>query len=258
MRDIDFGRTALDYRRHRAGFPDALFTRLAVYGIGIEGQRLLDLGTGTGSLARGFARRGCRVTGLDPATDLTAQARELDQEAGVHIEYLTARAEETGLPDASFDVVAAGQCWHWFDRPRAAAECVRLLRPGGLMLITHFDWLPLPGTVVEASEQLILAHNPHWRGHSGSGIHWKWFADLTGAGFQALQSFSFDEAVPYSHDAWRGRIRASAGIAASLPADAVAKFDAEHAAMLASRFPDEPLLTPHRVFALIGRKAFAK
>ncbi len=256
MRDIDFGRTAQDYRRHRAGFPDALFARLAVYGIGMEGQRLLDLGTGTGSLARGFARRGCRVVGLDPATDLIAQARELDQEASAHVDYVTARAEDTGLADASFDVIAAGQCWHWFDRPRAAVECTRLLRPGGTMLITHFDWLPLPGTVVAASEKLILAHNPTWRGHSGCGIHWKWFADLSSSGFHALQSFSFDVDVPYSHEDWRGRIRASAGVAASLSAEAVAEFDAGHAAMLAAQFPHEPLHTPHRVFALIGRKPY--
>jgi hypothetical protein len=124
------------------------------------------------------------------------------------------------------------------------------------MLITHFDWLPLPGTVVEASEQLILAHNPAWRGHGGCGIHWKWFADLSGAGFQALQSFSFDVDVPYSHDDWRGRIRASAGVAASLSQEAVSQFDAEHAAMLAARFPHEPLHTPHRVFALIGRRPY--
>jgi hypothetical protein len=63
--------------------------------------------------------------------------------------------------------------------------------------------------------------------------------------------------VPYTHESWRGRIRASAGIAASLPADAVARFDVAHAHMLSERFPQEPLLTPHRVFALIGRKPYA-
>ncbi|GAA5165358.1 class I SAM-dependent methyltransferase [Viridibacterium curvum] len=253
---VDFGRAALDYRRHRAGFPDALFTRLAVHGIGVAGQRLLDLGTGTGSLARGFALRGCRVTGLDPSENLMAQARELDAEALVSIDYVTARAEDTGLPAQMFDVVAAGQCWHWFDRPRAAAEGWRLLRPGGILLSTHFDWLPLPGSFVAATEQLIRSHNPAWGGHGGHGIHTKEFADFSGAGFHSLQSFSFDVDVPYSHEGWRGRIRASAGISASLPPDAVAAFDAEHSAMLARDFPQERLLAPHRVFALIGYKSF--
>jgi hypothetical protein len=50
----------------------------------------------------------------------------------------------------------------------------------------------------------------------------------------------------------RGRIRASAGVAAFLPAEAVQTFDEEHAAMLAERFPDDPLLFPHRVWALVA------
>lgn len=254
MNTVNFGLTAQDYRRHRAGFPASLFTRLAPYGVGIAGQRLLDIGTGTGSLGRGFARRGCRVTGLDPSAELIAQARELDAEAGITSEYLLSRIEDAALPAASFDVITAGQCWHWFDRPRAAAMCARLLRPGGLMLCTHFDWLPWPGTVVEASEQLILSHNPAWRGHSGHGIHYKEFADLSSAGFHALESFSYDEDVLYSQEGWRGRIRASAGVAASLTPEAVERFDAAHAAMLAEHFPADPLCIQHRVFALIGRK----
>jgi ubiquinone/menaquinone biosynthesis C-methylase UbiE len=58
------------------------------------------------------------------------QAKELDKRSGVEIEYRIAKAEATGLPDASFDIVTAGQCWHWFDRPTAAQEVKRILKPG--------------------------------------------------------------------------------------------------------------------------------
>jgi len=251
---VDFGRTAADYGTHRAGFPRDFFASVAPYGVGIPGQRVLDLGTGTGALARGFALQGCRVTGLDPAAPMLEKARELDREAGVEVTYMGGYAENTGLPGDSFDLVTAGQCWHWFDRPRAAAETRRVLRDGGAVLIAHFDWLPLPGSVVEATEALILAHNPHWTLAGGCGIHWRWFADLSGAGFVALESFSFDVDQLYSHESWRGRIRASAGVAATLGPEAVARFDKEHAALLSERFPSEPLHVPHRVFALIGRK----
>src|SRR6185295_19143105 len=128
---IDFGKTAQDYGRYRAGFPSALFDRLATFDIGTTGQRVLNLGTGTGTLARGFALRGCHVTGPDPSIPLTEEAQRLDHEAGVTITYIIAKAEQTGLPDASFDVVSAGQCWHWFDRPKAAQEVIRLLVPQG-------------------------------------------------------------------------------------------------------------------------------
>ncbi|HET6521480.1 MAG TPA: class I SAM-dependent methyltransferase, partial [Geminicoccaceae bacterium] len=241
-----------DYGRHRAGFPEAFFDRLLARGDVAAGRRVLDLGTGTGTVARGLARRGCEVTGLDPSEPLLAEARRLDRAAGVSVRYVVARAEDTGLPDAGFDAVAAGQCWHWFDRPRAAAEARRLLVPGGRLVIAHFDWLPLPGNVAAATEALILAHNPAWRGAGGTGLYPAWLTDAAVAGFRDIETFSFDLAARYTHAAWRGRIRASAGVAASLPPDAVARFDAELAALLAAGFPADPLAVPHRVWAVVA------
>jgi SAM-dependent methyltransferase len=157
--------------------------------------------------------------------------------------------------------VSAGQCWHWFDRPRAAAEAFRVLKPGGKLVIAHFDWLPLPGNVVQATEELIKVYNPSWADLpvlklSGSaGIYRDWFADVALAGFADIESFSFDVDVPYSHEAWRGRIRASAGVAAAgLAPETITAFDDDLARVLHDRFPAEPLRVPHRVFALVACK----
>ncbi len=258
MVSVDFGRTAEDYARHRAGFPAALFDRLAALGVGVAGQRVVDLGTGTGTLARGFARRGCQVVGVDRAEPLLEQARALDREAGVTVEYRVARAEATGLTEDSVDVVAAGQAWHWFDRDRAAREARRVLVAGGHLTICHFDWVVLPGNVAQVSEELILAHNPAWAssppgsGPGQLGMYPQWTVDVLRAGFVELETFSFDVAVPYSHLAWRGRLRACSGVGASLSAAEVARFDAELAELLASRFPKQPVEVPHRVWALVA------
>jgi len=250
---VDFGKTASDYAKHRAGFPDLFFDRLFKDGIVARGARVLDLGTGTGTVARGLAKRGCLVTGLDPSEPLLEQAKRLDQDAGVAVRYVQGRAEQTHLPDKSFDVVTAGQCWHWFDRTKSASEARRMLVSSGRLVIAHFDWLPLPGNVVEATEKLIKAHNPPWDADGGTGIHRLWFADLSQSGFIDIESFSFDVAVPYSREGWLGRIRASAGVAASLPPEAVERFNSAHREMLARDFPDDPLLIPHRVFAVHAR-----
>ena len=250
---IDFGKTAQDYSKHRAGFPEAFFERVATFGVGRPDQRLLDLGTGTGTLARGFARRGCEVTGLDPSEPLLEQAKLLDQEAGITIRYVVAKAEETHLPAKSFEIVTAGQCWHWFDRPRAAQEIRRLLVSDGRLVIAHFDWIPLPGNVVEATEHLIEQHNPTWKMGGGTGLYPAWLRDVAVAGFLGIETFSFDTPASYTHEAWRGRIRASAGVAAALPPEQVAQFDAELAHLLAERFPEDPLSVPHRVFAVVCR-----
>jgi len=113
----DFGATSEDYVRHRGGFPDSLFERLAAYGIGKSGKSIVDLGTGTGTLARGFARRGCRVIGINISEAMIQAARKLDAVAGVSVDYRVTRAEKTGLPSSTFDVVTAGQSWYWFDHP---------------------------------------------------------------------------------------------------------------------------------------------
>jgi SAM-dependent methyltransferase len=249
----DFGATSRDYVLHRAGFPESLFERLAADGVGLEGQSIVDLGTGTGNLARGLARRGCRVIGVDHSAEMLAAARAKDEEAGLSIEYRAARAEATGLPGSAFDVVTAGQCWHWFDRPKAAAESARLLKPDGFLVIAHFDWLPLHGNVVRATEELIEAHNPAWNMGNGLGLYPQWLRDLGEARFGALSSSSYDLDVAYSPIAWRGRIRASAGVGGSMEPTAVAEFDAALAALLAERFPGDELAIPHRVFLVLAQ-----
>ena len=249
----DFGLTSKDYARHRAGFPDSLFERLATFGVGIKGQSVVDLGTGTGSLARGFARRDCRVIGIDPAEEMLKAARELDAEAGIQIDYRIARAEATGLDNAAYDIVTAGQCWHWFDRPRAAQEARRILKADGRMIIAHFDWIPVSGNLVRRTEELIERHNPAWNMGSGTGLYPQWLADLAQAGFQHIETFSYDVAVPYTPEAWRGRIRASAGVGGSLAADAVKHFDAALAELLQHGFPAKILQVPHRVFAVLAQ-----
>ncbi|MEL7254765.1 MAG: methyltransferase domain-containing protein [Pseudomonadota bacterium] len=247
-KQVDFGRTASDYSTHRAGFPPEFFSALTDRGYLTPGQSAIDLGTGTGTIARGLAQAGLHVTALDIAPDLLSAAAALDTDAGVQVAYKEAPSEATGLPNHSADLITAGQCWHWFDRPRAASEAHRLLRPGGRILIAHFDWLPLPGSLVAATEALILRYNPDWAGADGTGLYPEWLTDLAEARFQDIETASFDVTQSYSHDAWRGRIRASAGVAASLAPQAVTEFDAELAAMMECFFKADPAAVPHRVW----------
>lgn len=251
---VDFGRAAREYSRFRAGFPTAFFDRLASFGIGRADQRILDLGTGTGTLARGLARRGAAATGLDPSAPMLAESRRLDGDFDVRVMYTAGRAEALPFPGHSFDVVTAGQCWHWFDRPTAAAEARRVLEPGGSLVIAHFDWIPLAGNVVDRTEALIRYHNPDWQMSGTSGVFPQWLADVRNAGFVDPETFSFDVDQPYSHAAWRGRMQASAGVKASLSPEAARAFDADLARMLAAEFPADPLTILHRVWAVVARK----
>jgi SAM-dependent methyltransferase len=239
---------AHDHAPHRAGFPPELTERLAALGIGREGARALDMGTGTGTLARLLAARGCRVVGLDPARATLAEARRLAEQDGVRVDQVAARAERAPFRAGAFDVLIAGESWHWFDCPRTGAEARRLLRPGGAVVIARFDLLPIPGNLVAATEELLLAHDPGWTRPTTTGLYPAWVADTTQAGFVDLETFSQDFPVEYTHEAWRARSRASA----SLSPEAEVRFDDELAAMLRARFPADPQLVPHRLSVLVS------
>ena len=133
----------------RAGFPESIFQRLATEKLVCGNEKAVDLGTGTGTLARGLAKAGCDVIGIVPSV-----------------------------------------------------------------------------------EKLIEKFNPEWAMGGGNGIYPQWFQHMGDAGFQEIRSFSYDEDARYSHEGWRGRIRASAGVAASLPPEKVEMFDAELARVL--------------------------
>jgi len=247
----NFGKAAEDYGTFRAGFPESIFDRLVEFDVGLPDHTLVDLGTGTGTLARGFALRGCEVIGVDPDPRMIVQAKKLDRQNEVSVRYVEAKAESTGLQSGSADVVTAGQCWHWFDQPRAIAEVIRLLKPSGKLVIASFDWLPLAGNMVEATEELIMQHNPDWHLNGGLGMHPQYLSVLSEAGILNIQTFSYDMEAPYTPEAWRGRIQASAGVAA-LDSDSAREFDADLLEMLSSRFPSNVLAVPHRVFAIVA------
>src|SRR5208337_2256984 len=95
----------------------------------------------------------------------------------------------------------------------------RFLKPGGRLVYAHFDWIPLPGNVADATENLIRSHNDAWNLWGGAGMYPQWMRDLGKSGFGQIESFTFDMDTPYSHEAWRGRVRASAGVGAAMPPD---------------------------------------
>ncbi len=253
-RSIDFGRTAADYERHRPGFPEGFFDRLESISWIESGQRALDLGTGTGSLALGFASRGLAVTGLDLAPELLDVARQTAIDHDLSVQFIEGRAEATGRDDGEFDLVSAGQCWWWFDADAATREARRVLAPSGRLLICDFCYLPVTGNVASRTEQLILDHNPGWPKAGWSGIHPEQVNALDHGGFREVESFSYVIDVPFSHEAWRGRIRTCNGVGSALSPDEVERFDEELVGVLAEDFPGE-LFVPHRVFAVSGVSA---
>jgi SAM-dependent methyltransferase len=250
-RAIDWSRTSLDYAAHRPGPPQRLFELLAALGVGRPEQRALDLGTGTGLVARELARRGATVSGIDVAPGQIEAARQSAADEGLAIDFVVAAAEACPFAAASFDVAIASQCWMYFDVERTLAELRRVLAPGGRLVTTHFNWLPRLDEIARASEALVLAANPRWQGGDWAGTIAGEPAWAPGrATVEAM--FWFDADVPFTRASWRGRMRACRGVGATLAEPEVAAFDAALAAWLDRNAP--PAFTiRHRIDAHLLR-----
>jgi SAM-dependent methyltransferase len=100
---------------------------------------------------------GCRVYAVEPNSAMRHAAQNvLARQPG--FVSVAGRAEETTLPDASVDLVVAAQAFHWFDPPRARAECARILRPGGAVALLWTERITTGDPFLEAYEALLLDH----------------------------------------------------------------------------------------------------
>jgi SAM-dependent methyltransferase len=236
-RAIDWSKTSLDYGEYRPGPPESFYARLRALGVGMPSQRILDLGTGTGLLAREFAKNGAIASGTDIAQGQIEEAARLANEAGLDCDFHVASSEMQPFPDATFDCITAMQCWLYFDQEKTVAEVKRLLKPGGVLAISHFSWLPRHDQIARASEQLVLKFNPQWGGKDWDGVVPPVCYDLDKR-FPLVAMFWYDEAIPFTRESWRGRMRACRGTGATLPPDQLEQFDREHEAMLKSLAPN--------------------
>jgi SAM-dependent methyltransferase len=125
-----FDQAAGLYQRARPEYPGELFGRLIeVTGL-VPGDRLLEIGCATGKATLPLARRGFRITCLEPGPHLAAAARH--NLAGLAAEVVESRFEDwrPARPE-EFALVFAATSWHWIDPAHRYALAWRALRPGG-------------------------------------------------------------------------------------------------------------------------------
>src|SRR6266536_3044655 len=110
-----------DYARWRPGYPRPVLDALRAE-IGLRPDHVVaDVGSGTGLLSRIFVDHGHLVYGVEPNRAMAAVA-EAELSASGCFRSIPGRAEATGLPAQSVDLVAAGQAFHWFSVPETRTE----------------------------------------------------------------------------------------------------------------------------------------
>ncbi len=132
---FDWGRTSSDYAKYRDIYPPIFFSKVAERGLCVEGQRVLDIGTGTGVVPRNMYHYGAKWTGADISENQISQARILAEKDGMDIDFVVSSAEELDFPDESFDVITACQCFFYFDYDVVIPRLAKLLKKCGRLVI---------------------------------------------------------------------------------------------------------------------------
>ena len=119
-----------------------------------RGRRVLDVGCGTGRLAAALVERGAKVWGVEPSTEMLAQARAA---AGPRVGLKQGTAEALPFKDAWFERAVLRLVVHLVERPLALPELARVLAPGGRIAVAtfapdHFEWYWLIGIFPEVGE----------------------------------------------------------------------------------------------------------
>lgn len=134
-RSFDWGKTSESYAKYRDIYPEEFYNRVLSAGIGLPGQEVLDIGTGTGVIPRNMAQFGAHFTGVDLSENQIAMAKKLTADAGWDIDYQVCPAEEIDFPAESFDAVTACQCFWYFDKQVLLPKIAHILKPGGRFCI---------------------------------------------------------------------------------------------------------------------------
>ncbi len=120
------------------------------------GARVLDVACGTGNTAIPLARSGCRVTGVDIATNLIVQARERAAAENVTATFDEGDAEQLPYPDASYDAVVTMFGAMFAPRPEiVAAELARVLKPGGRLAMGNWNPASFTGKMFKTGSRHV-------------------------------------------------------------------------------------------------------
>lgn len=127
-----------DYVKYRPTYPAEILPFLASE-CGFDARwRVADVGSGPGNLTRLFLDHGNPVVGVEPNRAMR-EAGERLMASYTNFESVAGTAEATTLPNASFDLITAGQAFHWFDPNPTRIEFRRILRQGGWVALVWND-----------------------------------------------------------------------------------------------------------------------
>lgn len=203
-RRLTFGQVAALYEQVRPSYPPELVSEVLAYAELRPGERILEVGAGTGKATRQFAAGGHEVVALEPSREMAAIARAV----GGHVAVIESEFESWPLPPVRFGLVISAQAWHWIDPEVRYAKARAALRQDGALAVfwNHADWsrAPLRSVLEVAYREAAPEFQPSGPMHPAS--QWgdlvpHWENEIDGAeGFGSAEVRSFAWTQRYSRD----------------------------------------------------------
>jgi SAM-dependent methyltransferase len=146
-----------NYVRYRPGYPpEALQTLKDECGLA-PSHGIAEIASGTGIWTRMLLENGNRVFGIEPNPEMRNAGERL-LAPFPNFTSIAGTAEATTLADHSVDFITAAQAAHWFDRPRARREFVRILKSGGWLVLLWNERLTDSTDFLRKYEQLLMTY----------------------------------------------------------------------------------------------------
>jgi SAM-dependent methyltransferase len=144
-----------NYIKYRPGYPTAILDLLKENCGVTHASVIADVGSGTGILTELLLKNGSPIFGVEPNKDMREAAERLLKKHP-HFTSISGTAESTTLKDRSVDVVTAGQAFHWFDREKTRQEFLRILKPGGWVVLIWNDRSTSASPFLKSYEQFLM------------------------------------------------------------------------------------------------------
>ncbi len=132
-----FSDRAQDYVLARPGYPKEVLEWLQAAGALPGGAMIADIGAGTGIASTLFLAAGYQVLAVEPNAAMRARAEQRLGPQYPGFSSVQGRAEATTLPSQSVDLVTVAQALHWFDIDACRREFMRILKPGGALVVLY-------------------------------------------------------------------------------------------------------------------------
>ena len=172
-----------EHYKYRPDYPSELFAKL--YELSAHHRRALDLGCGTGKVARRICELFDSVTAVDASASMLSAAKELEDKGSQNISWVCSLAEEADFADCSFDLIIAAASVHWMDHELLFPRLLRHVADDHVFAVIDGDG----------------AYQPPWQNDWNDFLR-KWIFELKGESYESGERNSSFEKKMKRHREW--------------------------------------------------------